>query len=312
MDSSLATNSNTEVQIEVSSECFLNCIHCSKNDSCKNLGYSPDSLFQFLLSLSQERSIVVVLTGGEPILATGVIDLLKGIRKISKVTMIGAFTSGVTKCNERIAPLPDSILGQLSSSGLSFSYISLYSKNPLIHDRITGVIGSWAASISTISTMRIFGIDPKIHYVVNKLNIDDYANDLVFFSTLGVSEIRILRLVKHGSAKISWDEIGIEKERQEEIARGAINRFSRIPDFPKITISSFPHISPCRPFFTSKGCPAGESLLYILNDGRIFPCACAKHCDDLCIGNVSENPVFSSTKEVLNDFKKNKCLQDQK
>lgn len=101
-----------------------------------------------------------------------------------------------------------------------------------------------------------------------------------------MSEVRILRLVKCGSALKNWGDIGVEYSKQDKAIQKVIDDLNKYR--VKITISGFPECIPCRPFDGAYKCQAGTNVLYVTYNGQVYPCACITSNECFKIGHISE------------------------
>lgn len=173
----------------------------------------------------------------------------------------------------------------MKSSGLSECYFSLYDSDSGNHDRITGVHGSHSATIASIACCLAEGINSKVHLVVNRNSISRLDSIIKSVAALGVSEIRLLRLVNSGRASSHWDIVGVDAELQTKALTYVFNHQSRFPC--KLTISGIPEIVSCRSLNPSLGCVAGNKLFYITINGDVFPCACVRTRRSCIAGNIN-------------------------
>lgn len=122
---------------------------------------------------------------------------------------------------------------------------------------------------------------------MNKFNDENLDDTIRYIEQIGVKEIRILRLVKNGSAIENWYEIGVSYTIQNNAIYEIINKIDTYKT--RVTVSGFPEYHPCRPSNHSYKCQAGTNLLYITYQGEVYPCACTKNQKSFMIGKINEN-----------------------
>jgi MoaA/NifB/PqqE/SkfB family radical SAM enzyme len=289
-----------EIHYEIDEPCLLKCIHCSSKKN-SNVPQTNHSYFIDFLNHFAEKKMCIYITGGEPLLSDSLIGLLRSIKNYKQVASIGINSSGVVSNS---CPISTDYAVFLKKIGIAFFYISLYSYTSEVHDSITRIKGSFNNTVISIKNIIKAGIVVNIHYVPMKkiIHIDKM---LSFFNELGISEVRYLRLVKHGKAKINWGYIGLSDYEQFNIAKHmdiSIKSYTNM----NLTIAGFPEFWNCRPIKSRIKCQAGISLLYIDKYGDIYPCACKKNDKAFLMGNISNLEDF--------DFAQNKkynshCLQ---
>ena len=133
---------------------------------------------------------------------------------------------------------------------------------------------------------------------------------ICFCDSLGVEEVRILKLTPSGKAEKSWKTIGLSLKEQEDVVLDFVNRKSTFP--VRLSFSGYPKIHPCRSIENAVGCQAGTNLLYIDINGDVFPCACAKRAPDkFKICNITE--LWKLKKYILdteNTMNNDSCLNE--
>lgn len=260
-----------ELQFEIETACLLDCIHCSSANSrllVKRQYFDEDILRMLELFHGETR---VILTGGEPLLYKHFFELCKKISLISPLSKIGIYTTGNI---ENMCPINEPMAHQLKELQVDECYFSIYSISAESHDLWTQKAGSYFNTIDSVISLKKAGISPKAHFVLNRHNINSIQETICFCESLGMDEVRILKLAPVGNAQINWDKISLPLSEQDKIIKQIIS--SRNEFTIPITVAGYPTIMPCRNFPNAKGCQAGVNLLYIDSYGDIYPCACAK------------------------------------
>lgn len=288
-----------ELHLEISSGCLLNCIHCSSSwvsaESCTSVSVL-NSLDSFLSTAPPDCELSICLTGGDPLLCPDLEDVLRRCASCTQVRSLGLFTSGcTTKDSTGLFGISASFALKLAKLGVSFAYISLYSHIATNHDAITQVSGSHATTLFSIKNLVAAGIDVRIHFVPMRINLNDFYKLTALATQLGISEIRLLRLVKHGRATDNWLEIGLDFNSQKRFVQKAIEYVDACKLPIQITVAAFPQMYDCRPFPTGAHCQAGLRLFYIDHDGWVFPCACAKRQPLSALCHIAEGAAVWST-----------------
>jgi len=277
-----------EIQIEITRQCVLNCIHCSSSD-LKQL--SPhdrlfgEHLIHFLKQLGGENH--VYLTGGDPLCLDSLPQLCKLLKDIKGVD-IGLFTNGLLKNNTELQEISINHALNLKENGIKDCYISLYSSTASVHNSITNS-NTFDLTCKSIKNLILTGVETNAHIVLSKTTVSNLNETIHFAQQLGMKSVRILHLVKAGNAIDNWFRIGLPNDEQEEHILEILNIYKEKPF--KVTVSGYPHIVPCRPASDAIGCQMGNRLLYITYDGSIYPCACTKKNENFkigCIQNVNE------------------------
>lgn len=264
-----------ELQFEIETACLLDCIHCSSTNSrlLAKRQYSDEDILRLLDLYTGETR--VILTGGEPLLYKHIFELCKQISLKSPLSKIGIYTTGNI---ENMRPIDESMAHQLKTLQVDECYFSIYSISSELHDIWTQRVGSFSNTIASVASLKKAGISSKAHLVLNRHNISSVKEIIRFCDSIGMDEVRILKLAPAGNAQINWDNISLPLYTQDDIIKQILS--SRNEFTISITVAGYPTIMPCRNFPNAKGCQAGLNLLYIDSYGDIYPCACAKAKDD--------------------------------
>lgn len=285
-----------EIQIEVENKCYLDCAHCSSL-SMRNADISAptnEEIIKFVKIF--DVPLHIYFTGGEPLANAGIETLIRTVKAGSPKSKVGIFSCGILSDN---MPITESYANILKDAGLDDCYVSLYHYNSQKHDLITNRIGSYDITIKSIQALIKAKIDVKIHLVLNSYNYQELDKIISSFLNIGVSQIRLLRLVKSGAAANNWELIGVSYQKQnEEIMRiiSTINNY-----YGKVTISGFPADIPCRPAQNAIKCQAGTNLLYVTSSKQVYPCACTKNNESFLIGYISESDKLKKYLEDQQD-----------
>lgn len=155
------------LQIELTSSCNERCIHCyipmhqRRKPVADSL--STDDIKKVLLQARKMGTLCVTFSGGELLLRKDLLELLHFARDCDFITSI---YSNVTLFTEPLA-------AQLSELNLSSVQVSLYSMNPDVHDKVTGLPGSFEKTKHGIELLLEAGMRVIINCPVLKANKDD-------------------------------------------------------------------------------------------------------------------------------------------
>lgn len=273
-----------EIHFEIENGCLLKCRHCSSfaTEQGRRMNYNIEEMITFLQIFSEKK--FVFLTGGEPLLHEELDDIIFSLKnKLSNIS-IGVFTTGIVTQNGRLCAISEKRACDLAALGLETCYFSIYSAQMKKHDWMTQNEGSFALTLESIRRLREQNIEVKINLVITKMNQEEIADIVALASSLGCTEVRLLKLINHGRAEKCWSDIGVTEQEYRENVLKNIYTSKNI----KITASSCPDISPCRPFADSQGCQAGSKLAYVTYEGNVFPCASTKNNENYKIGKIDD------------------------
>jgi MoaA/NifB/PqqE/SkfB family radical SAM enzyme len=143
--------------------CNERCIHCFTEDKKPSANdRSLDDLKKTVDETPPETTIIVI-TGGEPTVRPELAELLDYIRLrgyINNVQTNGVLL-GDPEYFKEIAPYLDSL------------FIPVHSANPIVHDSITRLPGSWEKTMAGIRNLVNAGIYVNTNTVINRLNYRD-------------------------------------------------------------------------------------------------------------------------------------------
>lgn len=158
----------TNVHIDIISKCNERCSHCYIPHEKKNTFMDRDLFFKILQECNRLRVIHLTISGGEPLLHPNILEFLNNIIEynysINLLSNLILFNS--------------SILNIIKKSPLIGIQTSLYSMDPYIHDKITGVSGSFEKTRSAILKIKDANIPIQISCPIIKINKDSYYSVL--------------------------------------------------------------------------------------------------------------------------------------
>lgn len=291
-----------EIHFEIENRCLLECRHCSSkaaNDGAVMV-YSQENMVRFLNGIQGKKE--VFLTGGEPLLYPGIETLFKRLHTEVDGVLLGMFTTGIRGEKGFPEAVSESYAEQLMSLGLNICYFSIYSSNAEEHDWMTGYRGAFNLTRQSIFNLKKAGVDVRFNSVVTAKNVEDISKITRLAEEWGVSEVRLLKLIRHGRAELCWDSIGVTEEKYRQVVREIFEKDNSV----RVTASGAVDIAPCRHFSRRNICPAGKQLWYITYQGDVFPCASVKNNLKYRVGNICENIIDQC--ELPNQFSNEKIL----
>lgn len=303
-------NTLFEVHFEIEQQCALACRHCSSANmrSANARGYMAQDMAQ-MLELLDKYKIIVSLTGGEPLLCKELKSILTVLQLSHPAVEAGVFTTGIVREKQSLVPVSESAAEDLKKNGLSFCYVSVYSHIPHIHDMMTQHPGSFFLTETAIRRLLKVGVDVRFNVVVYQENQNSLDKILVYAKELGVSEVRLLKLVRHGNATDNWSELMPTLDEDKFITLFAQLK-KRYGDVIRLSASSIPSVTPCRPVEGAKGCQAGSRILYVSYDGFIYPCACTKNSRDNNICHISDLSKLKLYMDNISNNIRYSCLNN--
>lgn len=183
------------MRISVTDLCNLRCVYCMPEEGVKKHCHSKNMSFEEIVSLVKAGVDLGIdkirLTGGEPLVRRGIVDLVEEIGKIEGIGDLTMTTNGV---------LLAEMAKDLKKAGLNRINISLDSFDPEKYRRITrwGEIKNVLAGIEAAKRV---GMDPiKINTVLIKGFNDDEIEDFVNFTRDEKIDVRFIELMPIGQS----------------------------------------------------------------------------------------------------------------
>lgn len=282
------------IHIEIADACNERCIHCYIPHECKSQMIDSVLFYRILEEARKMNIIHVTLSGGEPLLHKDIISFLKRCRELDlSVNVLSNLTL-----------LTNDMISEMKKNMLLSVQASLYSMNPVVHDSITNLPGSFEKTMAGILRLCKESIPVQISCPIIKQNKDSYVDVLHWgreHNIAVVIEPVIFAVYDHSGSnlknRLSLEEIEdvITLQMQEGYAESIRNIAE---DKEKMTKDD-PICSVCRySFCVSAG-------------GKVFPCAGWQNnvIGDLNHQSVQEIWENSEKIQELRQIKRSQFLQ---
>ena len=164
------------LQVTLTDRCNLRCVHCySVAEDRPEL--TTAEVADLLEQAAAAGTFMLILTGGEvlcrrdlPAILERALDLRFATKLYSNATLID-----------------DGAADMIAASGVHQVHVSVFSAEPAVHDGITGMPGSLAASLAAVERLRRRGVRVMLKCVVMKPNLATFASVLRLAEDLGAS-----------------------------------------------------------------------------------------------------------------------------
>lgn len=256
------------IKFDVTERCNKKCSYCYSGK--RNIEPSFDDIRNFF-SQFKGRIFRIDIMGGEPMLRKDIYLILKCAKDIGGVSLVTMFTNG-TLINEEAA-------SKLKQSGLDVAFVSFYSDNPYLQDRLCSSPGTFEAKILAIKELVRAGIKTYSFTVINKDNVGNiesidklvrsFGARVVFFNQIPMNKRDI-------DCQLSAKELSKVKETLKRISPQHMNSVYN-------TFKFFGH-----------SCFGGYFMLSVKVDGAVTHCPFVY---DVILGNAFKDDIFKLFKK---------------
>lgn len=275
-----------KVEIALTNSCNQRCRHCSNSARLNKNATFFD--IHFLKDILSCNPLIVILTGGEPLLHPKLLDIIKTVKNSG--TYIRILSNGTL--------LSDSFLSKLKEAGWSkddIIQISLDAVDDKVYESQRGKDDLEIVKKSIKNTVD-HGIQVDIHTVPTKLNIDQIEDIYTLVNQLGVA------YYSGGPLAPLYPELlnlMCNTEKTNEIHKRLIslshkNKTIYTGGIEGDICSNYELLKKNFDFRRSKQaiyrCSAGRYSCYINEAGLVFPCVYLSEKRNLC-GNLYNNSL---------------------
>ena len=273
------------VYLAASDQCPFHCHHCSYAGRRRE-ALSTDRMRQLVGQIKALGTCTLGLTGGEPLLRA---DLESLVAAAGPEMATIVFTTGHGLDQRRAE--------SLRRAGAGCVTVGLESADPATHDRVRGVVGSFASAREAVAACRGAGLFTAISTVGfrEKLASGELERLYRLGADWGVGEFRLLAPVATGglsgcgSAMLSAEELAALAAFQVD--------HNRLDGGP--SVNSFAHLESAEMF----GCGAGYHHLFIDASGEVCPC----DLTPMSFGNAAQEPLADIWARMGEFFARPRC-----
>jgi GTP 3',8-cyclase len=168
-----------DLRVSVTDRCNYKCVYCRTGEDGPQYPELAIEEYLRIIRLFVDLGITKVrLTGGEPLLRRGLLDLIRELSSLRTITGDRLDLALTTNGH-----LLDSLAGPLKAAGLQRVTVSMDAVDENIFERITRVPGSFRAVLSGIRAARAAGLTPvKINCVLMRGFNDDQVEAFAGFA----------------------------------------------------------------------------------------------------------------------------------
>jgi MoaA/NifB/PqqE/SkfB family radical SAM enzyme len=266
----LAVRTPHVTTIAVTYACQCDCAHCSAADyraetAQTGTALSCDELKNAIAQVVELGTTCVILTGGEPLVFSGIYDLIASVDSSRSVCTM--FTNGEYLVEETVA--------RLKAAGLFGVYVSLDHADPARHDTNRGRPGLSERALRGLTLCREAGILTGISTYATREKIGNgELDDLMDLARQQqVLEVFLFDVIPTGRLS-GQHECLLSDEEATQIVEFR-RKYTSKPDYPRIVHQTmFASIAyPC----VAEGCPAAMVQMHLRANGDVSPCDFTPH-----------------------------------
>ncbi len=188
----------THVRLSVTNRCNYSCVYCHR----EGLTYSSEELspedWDFFIRVATGLGLrYYKVTGGEPLLYGGIVDVISSVRRYGGIPSI---TTNGYLLKEFAEPL--------SRAGIDHINVSLHSLKRDVFAALTGY-DALDKVLSGIREALNYGIKLKINYLVLKPNLSEIWSLLDFASSNGL-DVNVIELIPLGVSKELYESLHVD------------------------------------------------------------------------------------------------------
>jgi radical SAM protein with 4Fe4S-binding SPASM domain len=244
--------------------CQNNCVHCYAGGPHATEELTTQQWEEVIDKLKEIGIFIATFTGGEPTLRGDLPELLKYAQDTGIVT--GLITNGRSLKDKEYTE-------SLEKAGLDFVQITLESNKATIHDKITGVKGSWKETVHGIKNAVDTDIYVTTNTTLNRHNAAGFLGTVDFIKELGVAAFGCNSVIYSGKAVDIKDEFALPLETLNTLLPKIRDKASRSGlKFLWYTPTQYCRLDPVKLGLGVKSCTAALINMCVAPNGDVYPC----------------------------------------
>lgn len=165
--------------LELTHRCNLSCRHCYQFSPRDRSELDTEQWKKVMRELAGAGCLFLAFTGGEPFMRG---DLEELVREAVAMGFVLTLQTNAVLLDEAMARM----LGEMPTVRMD---VSVYGARPETHDRLTGMEGSFAASLRAMELLRENGVPLLLKVTVGGFNIEEVEGIAALAESLGVKAI---------------------------------------------------------------------------------------------------------------------------
>lgn len=258
--------------IDLTSRCNLSCIHCYISGQGLSDLLSTEKIISCIDEAAEAGCLFLLLTGGEPLLRSDFKTIYEHAKRAG--LLVSLFTNATLideKMSDFLADLPPHVVE-----------ISIYGATASVHDRITGVEGSFEKTMRGCMLLRDSGVDVTLKTILMTLNRDELGG------MMDMASVRGLKFRVDGAIfpRLDGDKSPL-KLRLSPV--DVVDREFMIPNRAEHWLEFLGRVGEVKSSDSLYDCGAGINCFHVTSDGHLKPCI------------MASEPSYDLTKSVFSD-----------
>jgi len=252
------------MDLAITYRCNNKCMHCYAGGPRETEELTTREWFRVMDKLLKLGIPHVVFTGGEPTLRDDLPELIAHTQKIGLV-------SGLVTNGRRIKD--EAYFKSLVDAGLDHVQITIESHEPKVHDKITGVEGSWSETVQGLKTAIASPIYTITNTTLSQYNVKEILKTIDFIHSLGLKQFACNSLIYSGKAPEVAKDFALDEASLEPILTRIRDHARRLGmEFTWYTPTEYCVFNPLQLDLGIKSCSACRISMCIEPDGTVIPC----------------------------------------
>ena len=304
------------VSYAVTRACNLKCLHC--HVSARDAMADELNLQEALHAIDEMAMLgteALIFSGGEPLLRKDFV--LSLAEYCDDLGIIPAMLSNGVLINHKVA-------WELKDAGIKAVGIPIDSVDPVCHDKLRNVPGSFDKAVNAIRACLDVDLEVVITTMALKDTFEDIPKRIDFIANLGADQVAVYDLVPVGRGKDVMDQAMDQTQREslikylqqmQEDTDMVFTMSGGLPLYPEIAVElhklngTKPKDLLLKEFWidASVGCHAGILYFSLRPNGDVYPCTFLP----VKIGNIREQSLTEiwRNSKVLNELRDRSLLK---
>lgn len=287
-------------EVALTYRCNLRCAFCYASCGCRMPagGHRADSSSGEMTTRDVIRVLEIIrrdarvpsvsFTGGEPTLRPDLEELVAAaVARGLRVNLItnAALLAGADRAH------------RLRAAGLHSAQVSLEGPGPQVHERLTGVPGSFDRTLDGLKALRQAGVHVHTNTTLNSANEESIEAIIRLIADLGLERLSMNLIIPAGSAsvldlQVRYTRVGdlVERARAEAWRQGI--------EFHWYSPTPLCLYNPLAAGLGNKSCAACDGLLSVSPSGDVLPCSSYPEP----VGNLLQVPFREIWKSARAEF----------